>query len=67
MGANEKSFAIIMLFGIIGIIFAIVLQLLYEQQTFIDEFVTDTLLLREIQFVVFLVWEVLGIGVASLG
>ena len=66
MGSREKAFAIIMLCGIIGIVFAIILQLLYDQAIFVDEYITDTLLLREIQFVVFLVWEVLGIGVAAV-
>lgn len=65
MGVSQRSFAIVMLCGIIGIIFMIILQLLYEQGIFIDEFVTDTLELRELQFVAFLVWEILGIGVAA--
>lgn len=66
MGQKERAFAIIMLCGIIGIVFAIVLQLLYDQQIVIDDFVTSTLTLREIQFFVFLVWEVFGIGVAAI-
>ena len=65
MGTQERAFAIIMLCGIIGIIFVIILQLLYDQSIFIDEYVTDTLLLREIQFAVGLVWTILGIGVAA--
>jgi len=66
MGSKEKAFAIIMLCGVVGIVFAIVLQLLYDQQIFIDEYITDTMTLREFQFVVCLVWEIFGIGVASL-
>lgn len=66
MGTREKAFAIIMLCGIIGIVFVIILQLLYDQSIFIDEFITDTLTLREVQFVVFLIWEILGIGVAAV-
>ena len=66
MASKEKAFAIIMLCGIIGIIFAIVLQLLYAQSIFIDEYITDDNTLREFQFMVFLVWEVMGIGVAAI-
>ena len=66
MGSKEKAFAIIMLCGIIGIIFAIILQLLYDQAILVDEYITDTNTLREFQFVVFLVWEILGIGVAAV-
>lgn len=65
MGANERIFAIIMLCGIIGIVFAIILQVLYDQSIFVDEFITDTLTLRELQLVVFLIWEIIGIGVAA--
>ena len=66
MGSKEKVFAIIMLFGIIGIIFAIILQLLYDQAIFIDEYITSDNTLREFQFIVFLVWEIMGIGVAAI-
>ena len=65
MGTQERAFAIIMLCGIVGIVFAIILQLLYDQNIFVDEFITETLVLRELQFMVFLGWEVLGIGVAA--
>ena len=65
MGTQEKAFAIIMLCGIVGIVFAIIIQLLYDQSIFVDEFISDTLVLRELQFMVFLGWEVLGIGVAA--
>ena len=65
MGTQEKAFAIIMLCGVVGIIFVIILQLLYDQNIFIDEFVSETLVLRELQFVVFLAWELVGIGVAA--
>ena len=66
MGAKERAFAVIMLCSIIGILFAIILQYLYEQTIFIDDFVTDTLTLRELQLVVILVWEIVGIGVAAI-
>jgi len=65
MGSNERVFAIIMLCGIIGIVFAIILQVLYDQSIFVDEFISDTLTLRELQLVVFLMWEIIGIGVAA--
>jgi len=65
MGSNERVFAIIMLCGIIGLVFAIVLQVLYDQAIFVDEFLSDTLTLRELQFVVFLIWEIIGIGISA--
>ena len=66
MGNRQRAFAIIMLCGIIGILFMIILQLLYEQNIFIDEYITDDNTLREFQFVVFVVWELMGIGVAAI-
>lgn len=66
MGKNERIFAVILLCTIIGIVFAIVLQVLYDQSIFVDEIVSSTLTLREIQLVVILTWEILGIGIAAL-
>ena len=66
MGSNERMFAVIALCGIIGIVFAIIFQLLYEQSTIIDSFVYSELTLRELQFGVILAWEILGIGVAVI-
>jgi hypothetical protein len=66
VGSNEKVFAIFMLCGIIGILFAIIFQLLYDQGIFIDEFISGTVTLRELQFITILVWELLGIGVAAV-
>ncbi len=65
MGSNEKTFAILMLCGIVGIIFAIILQLLYDQSIIVDTFVDDTLTLRELQLGAIIIWELVGIGVAA--
>lgn len=62
MGSNEKSFAIITICGIVGIIFAIMLQMLYDNGILIDVFVNEDFPLREIQLLVVLIWEVFGIG-----
>ena len=66
VGSNERMFAVITLCGIIGVIFAIIFQLLYEQSTIIDSFVDSELTLRELQFGVILAWEILGIGVGVI-
>ena len=67
MGSNEKTFAIITLAGILGVVSAIILQLLYDQHIIIDEVITSTLTLGEVQLFVILIWEVLGIVVAAIG
>lgn len=66
MGKNERTFAIIVLSGIIGVIFAIMLQLLFNAGIVVDEYIQNTITLREVQFGVILLWEVFGIGVAAL-
>lgn len=66
MGRNETVFAIITLATIIGIVFAIIFQLLYEQGIWIDEIITESFTLRELQFAAILIWEIFGIGVAAI-
>ena len=65
MGRNERGFAIPMLCGIIGVILAIAIQMLSEGGIIIDEYLTGTLVLREVQLVVILVWMFLGVGIAA--
>ena len=67
MGSNERIFAILTLCGIIGVVFAIIFQLLYDQAIFIDEFITgSSITLRELQLVTIILWEVFGIVVAAI-
>ena len=66
MGRNEKAFAILVLCGIVGSIFAIVLQLFFDAGIIVDEIVTATLTLREIQLGVIVLWVVIGIGVSAM-
>lgn len=67
MNRNVRAFGIIGLCGIIGILFAILVQLLYEQNIMIPELIGGTALsLRAIQLVVILVWEINGIVVAAI-
>jgi len=66
MGNQERAFAIILLCSIIGILLAIILQFLYDQAILIDDFVTNTMTLREVQFAVILVWELFGITVGAI-
>ena len=65
MGRNERAFAIPMLCGIIGVILAITIQLLNDAGIIIDEFLTGTIVLREIQAVIILVWMIVGVLIAA--
>lgn len=65
MGRNEKAFAISMLCGIIGIILAITLQLLNTAGIVIDEFISGTITIREVQAIVIIVWIIIGVAVAA--
>jgi hypothetical protein len=66
MGENERTFGILALCGIIGIILAIMLQLLYEQSIIIDSFVDTELTLRELQLASIVVWEMIGVGFVAI-
>ena len=65
MGRNERAFAISMLCGIIGIILAITLQLLNTAGIVIDEFISGTITIREVQAIVIIVWIIIGVAVAA--
>lgn len=65
MGRNERAFAIPLLCGIIGVILAIAIQLLNDAGIIIDEYLTGTLVLREVQLAIILVWMFLGVGLAA--
>ena len=61
MGSNERAFAIPMLCGLTGVTIAIMLQMLNDAGVIVDEFITGTIVLREVQLFVILIW--LGLGV----
>lgn len=65
MGRNERAFAIPMLCGIIGIVLAIMLQLFNEWEILVDEFITSTIVLREIQIVIIVMWFAVGIVLSA--
>lgn len=66
MGRNERAFAVTMLCGIIGVLFAIMVQLFNSAGIIVDEFISATLTLREVQVVIIIIWITLGIGVSSI-
>jgi hypothetical protein len=66
MGENERTFGILALCGVIGIILAIIFQLLYEQNIIIDSFVDTELTLRELQLAAIVVWEMIGVGLVAI-
>jgi len=68
---NERMFAILTLCGIIGILFAIVEQLLYNNGIIINQFLSGgslgvTMGLREVQFATILAWEIFGLVLAAV-
>lgn len=66
MGRNERAFAIPLLCGIIGILLAIMLQFLNDAEILVDEFITATLTIREVQYIVIIVWIIIGVGVSAI-
>ena len=68
MGSNERVFSILMLCGILGVCFAILLQILWTEGIIIDEFTTGsvTITLAEIQLGTIVLSEVFGLVLASL-
>ena len=66
MGKSGKTSAIILLCGLIGVAFAILLQMLNTAEILVDEFITASLTLREVQFIVIFVWFLIGIGVSAM-
>ena len=66
MGRNERAFAVPMLSGLIGVVFALMIQLLNEGGIFIDEFITGTIVLRELQLIVIIIWISFGVLLSAL-
>ena len=68
---NERMFAILTLCGIIGILFAIIEQLLFDNGIIINQFLSGgslgvTMALREVQFATILAWEIFGLVLAAV-
>lgn len=66
MGREERAFAIPLLCGIIGVILAIMLQVLNDAEIIVDEIITATLTIREVQAIVIIVWVIIGVGVSAM-
>lgn len=66
MGSNERTFAILTLSGIIGIILAIIVQILYGQGILVDKFINSTFTLREIQLGLIVFCEIFGLVMVAL-
>ncbi len=66
LGSNERTFAIVLISIIIGIICAILAQLLYSSGIIIDEYTTGTITLQDIQLACIILWTLFGLGVAAL-
>lgn len=66
MGSNERAFAIPMLCGLTGVTIAIIIQLLTDAGVIFDEFITGTIVLREVQLIVILIWLGMGVLLAAI-
>lgn len=60
MGINERAFAITVLCGVVGVLLAITVQLLNSAGILVDEFITGTITLREVQLMIIIIWIVMG-------
>ena len=63
---QRRAFAVSLLCGFLGVLIAIALQLMYAGGILVDEFITGTITLREVQFVVVFMWILIGIGVSAI-
>ena len=66
MGKSGKTSAIILLCGLTGIALAILIQLLNTAEILVDEILTATLTLREVQLVIIIIWFLIGVGVSAI-
>ncbi len=66
MGNNERTFAIVLISIIVGIVCAILLQLLWTQGIIIDEYTTGTITLQDLQLGCIILWTLFGLAVAAL-
>jgi len=62
---NERSFAIVTLCGIVGILLAITIQILNTSGIIVDEFITGSITLREVQAMTIIIWLLLGVGISA--
>jgi len=66
MGRNERAFAITMLCGLIGVSLAIMFQILNTAEILVDEFITASLTLREVQVIIIIIWVIVGICISAI-
>lgn len=66
MRQEARAFAIPMACGLVGILIAIMLQMLDSAGIIIDEYLTGTLVLREVQVFIIIIWIVIGIVFAAV-
>ncbi len=64
MAKNTSAMFIVISCGIIGIVFAIIIQMMNADQLLVNELLTGTISLRVIQTVVILVWLIIGVILA---
>ena len=65
MGRMERAFGIVAMCGIIGIIFALILQLMNDHDLIINEYLTGTITLRVVQAVTIIFWQIMGVVIAA--
>lgn len=66
MRDEARIFGILVLSGIVGIVFAIMEQMMYANGILINEYISGTVTLRAVQLVTILGWMIIGIGVVAV-
>lgn len=66
MRIEVKAFGILVLSGIIGIIFAIIEQMMYANGFLINEYITGTITLKAVQLATVLAWMIFGLVIFAI-
>lgn len=66
MGRGVRAFAISMLCGLLGVLLAIMIQLFNSAGIIVDEFITASLTLREVQAIIIIIWLMIGVGISAI-
>jgi len=57
---------IVIVCGILGIVSAMIIKTMYVRGHVIDEMITGTITIDDLQFVIFLAWLLIGIMIGAL-
>ena len=66
VGKSGKAALIVVAFAMLGLIISLILEVLYEQQMIIHEYITEAAMLPALQTIIILICILLGIIMAAL-